>query len=71
MDMKRLLKLNGFSVKKLWGTECYLPYIDITIPVKYFPRLGWIIIYEALKGEEPVKVIYTNLKGKPVQVRNV
>ena len=69
MDMKRLLKLNGFMVKKLWGTECYIPFISINIPVKYFPRWGWIIIYEAQRVGEPVKVIYTNQKGNPIQVK--
>jgi SAM-dependent methyltransferase len=69
LDMIRLLKINGFEMKKMWGTESEFPITKIKIPVKYFPMLGWIIIYEAKKIGTPSKVIHVNYKGKPVKER--
>ncbi len=67
LDMTRLLKLNGFKVTKLWGTECEIPKLNIKIPVKYFPMLGWVIIYEAVKIDVPVNFIYLNHKNEVVK----
>ncbi len=67
LDMTRLLKLNGFKVIKLWGTECEIPKFNIKISVKNFPQLGWVILYEAVKVDTPVNFIYLNHKNKVVK----
>lgn len=69
LDMKRLLKLNGFQVKKLWGTECYIPKINITIPILRYPRLGWIIIYETKKIAKPEEIIYSNYNTQKIKLK--
>jgi SAM-dependent methyltransferase len=70
LDMIRLLKINGFKMKKLWGTECEFPITKIKIPVKHFPMLGWVVIYEARKIANPSKIIHVNYKGKPKIEKN-
>lgn len=65
LDMKRLLKLNGFEVIKMFGTECEIPKLKIKFPVTYFPQLGWVVIYETKKITAPVDFIYLN-KGQEV-----
>ncbi len=67
LDMKRLLKLNGFETKKIWGTACEIPKLKIIIPVKHFPLLGWIVLYEAVKKNIPVDFIYLNYKKQIVK----
>jgi SAM-dependent methyltransferase len=69
LDMVRLLRRNGFYVEKLWGTEIAIPILNIKIPVKKFPMLGWIIIYETTKRREPIEEIYTyDKKGKAIKM---
>lgn len=67
LDMKRLLKLNGFRVVKIWGTECEIPKLGIKIPVTHFPLLGWVVLYETRKVTKPVEFIYLNYKDRIVK----
>ncbi len=67
MDMKRLLTLNGFEVIKIWGTECEIPKLGIKIPVKHFPMLGWVVLYETKKITMPVDFIYLNKKDQVIK----
>jgi ubiquinone/menaquinone biosynthesis C-methylase UbiE len=49
MDMTRLLKKNGFQLKKLEGLFFQTPFVPIRIRVKQFPMFAWQVIYVADK----------------------
>lgn len=59
LDMIRLLKLQGFCVEKVYGTELTFPLIHLKIPVLHFPMLGWILVYSSVKISSPEKAIHT------------
>jgi len=59
IDMIRLLKVNGFMVIKIHGTNLTIPLTRIEIPVGHFPLLGWIIIFETVKIAKPKNYVLT------------
>jgi len=58
-DMTRLLKVNGFKVKHIYGTTINIPLINVSILVGPFYMLGWVLIYEAIKISNPINKIIT------------
>lgn len=60
IDFKRLLQKNGFKVKKLYGTSFVSPPpFWFKIPMRLFPKLSWIIIYECEKVNKPIEDVIT------------
>jgi SAM-dependent methyltransferase len=60
LDFERLLRKNGFEVKKKYGSVLTLPPpLRWRIPVKRFPKLSWIVIYECIKKKKADDRIYT------------
>lgn len=66
IDMVRLLKVNGFKVKKIHGTTVRIPLVPmLQIPVGPLHMLSWILIYECEKQGKPKQYILTkNTVGK-------
>jgi SAM-dependent methyltransferase len=64
LDFERLLRKNGFEVKRKYGSVLIIPtpFQRIYIPVRNFPRLSWIVIYECIKIGLADNRIYT--RGK-------
>jgi len=62
LDFQKLLNRNGFLTKKRYGTIFTLPDSNkiVKIPVKWFPKLGWVIIYETIKVNSPDSKVYTH-----------
>ena len=60
LDFERLLKKNGFDVKNKYGSVLvFPPPLRWKIPVKRFPKLSWIIIYECIKIKKADNRIFT------------
>ena len=62
MDFKRLLKRNGFGVKKMYGSHIAIPYWlhrSIVIPTKRFPKISYTVLYECYKLGKPMNTIAT------------
>lgn len=62
LDFERLLRKNGFSIKKKYGSVLIirLPFGKrLKIPVRRFPKLSWIVIYECVREKEADSRIYT------------
>ncbi len=70
LDMIRLIKANGFKVKKIHGTFLRIPLLPwLKIPVGPFPLLGWAMIFEAKKIRSPKDYVLTREKdGKFIKV---
>lgn len=60
LDFERLLRKNGFEVKKKYGDVFTLPPpLRWKIPVQRFPKLSWVIIYEIIKEKKADNRVYT------------
>jgi len=61
LDFERLLNKNGFVVKKKYGSVMTipLPFKRLYVPVRRFPKLSWVVIYECVKTGEADSRIYT------------
>lgn len=80
LDMKRLLGKNGFKVNKLYGSVFTFPITSYYyIPVKNFPKLSWIIIYDCVKSNKPITQVITrrsvgignDVDLNPIRVDNI
>jgi len=73
LDMVRLIKRNGFTIKKIHGTILTIPIIHIEIPVGPFHMLGWVLIFEAIKTSKPADYVLTrnSLNHKFIKVRKI
>lgn len=70
-DFVILLEKNGFRCLKQYGDELSIPLIHITIPVKRFPFLSWVIIYECKKISKTInKITLTDNKFKLRFIKN-
>jgi len=78
LDFERLLRKNGFEVKKKYGDVFTLPPpLRWKIPVQRFPKLSWVIIYEIIKEKKADDRVYTresngfyNIKEDVIKVDN-
>ena len=71
LDFERLLRKNGFSIKKKYGSVIIirLPFGKRwKIPMRKFPKLSWIIIYECVKDRKADSRIYTRKKINPENI---
>lgn len=60
LDFERLLRKNGFEVKKKYGDVFTLPPpLRWKIPVQRFPKLSWVVIYEIIKERKADDRVYT------------
>jgi SAM-dependent methyltransferase len=59
LDMIRLIKRNGFGVKKIHGTHLAIPVFHIEIPVGPLYMFGWALIFECDKIGVPSSYILT------------
>lgn len=64
LDMKRLLKKNGFSLEKIEGFYMHFPKINLRIRVRSFPALSWQVFYIAHKVELPDMTTLVCVDGK-------
>lgn len=79
VDMKKLLNKNGFRADKLYGSIFTFPITSYYyIPVKHFPKLSWIIIYDCIKFERPITQVITrksigeyDIDLTPIKVDNI
>ncbi|HBF67009.1 MAG TPA: hypothetical protein DDW36_01130 [Candidatus Magasanikbacteria bacterium] len=69
LDMIRLLKKNGFSVKKIEGFFMYFPKIKFMIRVKKYPILSWQVFYIAEKVGPPNSEVLTRVDDKIISVK--
>jgi SAM-dependent methyltransferase len=68
LDMKRLLKKNGFDLDKIEGYYMHFPKIPLKIRVKHLPALSWQVFYVAKKNRLPEKSILVKIDGNQLQV---
>jgi 2-polyprenyl-3-methyl-5-hydroxy-6-metoxy-1,4-benzoquinol methylase len=69
LDMIRLLKKNGFKVKKIYGLNLALPLVHLTLPVGPFYMLSWVLIYECVKiKKSEIKVITKDNTGNILRI---
>ncbi len=70
MGFIRLLKLNGFKVRKMYGSHLNIPFfnlrlkrIDLNISTIRFPRISYQVVYDCVKIDKPKNRIFTR-KGQ-------
>jgi 2-polyprenyl-3-methyl-5-hydroxy-6-metoxy-1,4-benzoquinol methylase len=69
LDMIRLLKKNGFKVKKIYGISLDIPFIHLRLPIGPFYMLSWVLIYECIKiKDSEIRVITKNNNGKILRI---
>jgi len=72
LDFERLLNKNGFKVIKKYGSILVIrvPFGKgrIKIPVRRFPKLSWVVVYECVKEKKADSRIYTRKKSNPKNV---
>lgn len=67
LDLRRLLRKNGFEIEKLIWWYVYLPYI--AIPVGLFPIMGWQVIYICKKTGVASDMIHTKSSyAEPIKI---
>lgn len=80
LDLQRLLKRNGFKIKRMYGNimQINLYFFRLNIPVKWFPKLGFIITYDCVKIGKPKNTIatrsslgYNIISNKIIEVENI
>lgn len=64
LDMVRLLKKNGFLLKKLEGLHIRFPFISLRISCRRFPILCWQVYYIAEKNSFPTTTVLTRVDGQ-------
>lgn len=63
LDMTRLLKKNGFQVRKIEGFVMKFPKLALYIPVRHVPVLSWQVFYVAEKVSAPDKGVLAHVDG--------
>lgn len=80
LDFKRLLGRAGFEVTRMFGSimQINMHFFRLNIPVKSFPKLSFIVIYECSKISRPVETIatrksmgYNKMSEKIIEVPNI
>jgi SAM-dependent methyltransferase len=70
LDMIRLLKKNGFKVKKIYGEKFSVPLLPIHIPVGSFHMFSYVLIFECIKKKKPDNSVLTSdFKRKKIRIK--
>lgn len=61
LDFKRLLGKMGFEVNHVFGSimQINMYFFRLNIPVKHFPKLSFVVIYECNKINKPIEMVMT------------
>ena len=69
LDMIRILKKNGFEIKKIEGFYTNFPKINLHIRVRRFPQLSWQVFYIAEKIKKPDSTVLARVDKELVKIK--
>ena len=64
LDMIRLLKKNGFKVKKIYGVSFDIPLLKLKINFVIYHMFSLVLIYECIKEKKPITGVFFGKNGK-------